>query len=335
VCDLPTSVWSPDHHPLRIDLLVLDDVSLMCLSACVEPLRAANRVTGGAAYDWRLVSVTGAPIRTSSGIMIQVDAPFEPAAVRDAIWVVASFNVFQHAGRELCADLRRVNRRGLPIWGVESGSWVLAIAGVLDGRRATVHWEDLEGFAARFPGIEVRSDRFVIDGRFATAGGASPMLDLSLELIRQRQGLAVSLEVASIFVYDQVRASDDPQLRLTLGLLAARDPRVTRCLDLMAKAIEVPVPIASLARKVGLSTRMLEKLFLRMVGKTPGAFYLDLRLSDARRLVIDTRKSMTEIATITGFGSSSAFSRAFRARFGQTPRSARTTRTGQATAPRT
>ena len=326
---MPTTAWSSEGHPLRVDLLVLDDTSLMCLSACIEPLRAANRVTGETAYDWRLLSVTGAPIRTSSGIVVQVDARFEPEAVREAFWVVASFNALQHAGRALCADLRRVNRRGLPIWGVESGGWLLAAAGVLDGREATVHWEDLEDFAARFPNIKVKADRFVTDGRYATAGGASPMLDLNLELIQRRQGVTVSLEVASIFVYDQVRASDDPQPRLTLGLVAARDPRVTQCLDLMAKAVETPLPIPLLARKVGLSTRMLEKLFLRTVGKTPGAFYLDLRLSGARRLVVDTRRSMTEIAVMTGFGSSSAFSRAFRARFGETPRAAREARIGR------
>jgi transcriptional regulator GlxA family with amidase domain len=317
------SVWSPARRLLEIDLLVLDDVSLMCLSACIEPMRAANRVAGEAVYAWRLLSVTGGPIRTSSGIVVQADARFEPGAVRETFWLVASFNAIGQASRVLCANLRRLNRRGLPIWGVESGGWVLAQAGVLDGHKATVHWEDLEDFAARYPKIDVKADRFVIDGRYATAGGASPMLDLNLELIRRRQGVAVSLEVASIFVYDQVRAADHPQPRLTLGLLAARDPRVTQCLDLMTKAIEAPLPISLLAQKVGLSTRMLEKLFVRTVGKTPGAFYLELRLSSARRFVVDTRKSMTEIAVLTGFGSGSAFTRAFRARFGQTPRAAR------------
>jgi transcriptional regulator GlxA family with amidase domain len=318
------SLWNPARRLLEIDLLVLDGVSLMCLSACIEPMRAANRVTGEAVYDWRLLSITGGPIRTSSGIIVQADARFEPSSVRDAFWLVAAFNALEQAGRALCADLRRLNRRGLPIWGVESGGWVLAQAGVLDGHKATVHWEDLEDFTARFPKIDVKADRFVIDGRFATAGGASPMLDLNLELIRRRQGATVSLEVASIFVYDQVRPADHPQPRLTLGLLAARDPRVTHCLDLMTKAIEAPLPISLLAQKVGLSTRMLEKLFVRTVGKTPGAFYLELRLSTARRFVVDTRKSMTEIAIMTGFGSGSAFTRAFRARFGETPRSART-----------
>lgn len=320
------SVWSPGRPPLRIDLLVLDEVSLMCLSACIEPLRAANRVTGEAAYDWRLLSVTGAPIRTSSGVAVGVDGRFAPDSVRDALWVIASFAVSEHAGRVLYADLRRVNRRGLPIWGVDTGSWILAFAGVLDGHRATVHWEDLEEFADRFPNIDVKADRFVVDGRYATAGGASPMLDLNLELIRRRQGVAVSLEVARIFVYDQVRASDHPQSRLALGIDAARDPRVTRCLDVMAGAIETPLSIPALARSVGLSTRMLEKLFLRTLGKTPRAFYLDLRLNGARRLVIGTRKSMTEIAVMTGFGSGSALARAFRARFGQTPRAARDAR---------
>ena len=323
------TVWTPDHETLHVDLLVLDNVSLMCLSACIEPLRAANRVTGEAAYRWRMLSVTGAPVRTSSGLRVQVDARFEPEAVTDMLWVVAAFNALEQAERALCAGLRRVNRRGLPIWGVESGGWLLAKAGVLDGHAATVHWEDLEDYATRFPRITVKADRFVIDGRYASAGGASPMLDLTLELIRRRQGASVSLEVASIFVYDQVRAQDDPQRRLTLGLVAARDARVTQCLDLMANSIQAPVPVSMLARRVGLSARMLEKLFLNIVGKPPGAFYLDLRLRDARRLVMDTHRSMTEIAVMCGFGSGSAFSRAFRAQFGETPRAARAARQGR------
>ncbi|KAB0682806.1 GlxA family transcriptional regulator [Aureimonas leprariae] len=323
------SIWSGAGQPLRIDMLLLDDVSLMSISACVEPLRAANRVSGETAYEWRLLSMTGAPVRTSSGILVQVEGRFDPDAARDAVWIVAAFDALAHAGRALLAGLRRLDRRGLPIWGVESGGWVLAAAGVLDGHGATVHWEDLEEFAARFPRLAVKADRFVVDGRYATAGGASPMLDLNLELIRRRQGVAVALEVARIFAYDQVRAPDHPQPQRALGPAALRDPRVAACLNLMAGAIETPLPIPVLARHVGLSTRMLEKLFLRAVGDSPRAFYLDLRLNGARRLVVDTAKSMTEIAVMTGFGSGSALTRAFRARFGQTPRAAREMRLGR------
>jgi transcriptional regulator GlxA family with amidase domain len=320
---MPSPIFAPDAAPLSLDLLVLDDVSLMCLAAAIEPLRAANRVAGQPVYDWRLLSLTGAAITTSSGVTVQADGAFAPAEVRDALFVVASFNVTRQAGQDLFAKIRRLDRRHVPLGGVEAGSWVLGFAGVLDGHKATTHWEDLKDFEARFPKVTVKADRFVIDGRYCTSGGAAPTLDLMLELIRQRQGLALSLEVASIFIYEQSRASHDPQPRLSLGLLKEQDARVTRCLRIMAERTEEPLSIAALARQAGLSTRMLERLFIRELGQTPRSFYLEMRLSSARRLVTDTRKSITEIAILTGFGSSSAFSRAFKARFDETPRRAR------------
>ena len=221
-------IWADATHPLELDLLVLDGVSLMCLSACVEPLRAANRIIGHTAYTWRLLSASGQAVTTSSNITLQVDGRFTPGEVRNALWIVAAFGVLEQASPALLANVGRVARRGVPLWGVESGGWVMALAGLLNGRRATVHWEDLEAFQTRFPDTDVRSDRVVIDGEYATAGGASPMLDLTLELIRKRQGLAVSIEVASIFIYDQSKASDDPQPRLTLGLIEQHDARVSQ-----------------------------------------------------------------------------------------------------------
>jgi AraC family transcriptional regulator, glycine betaine-responsive activator len=316
-------IWTVDANPLELDLLVLDGVSLMCLSACVEPLRAANRIIGHTAYTWRLLSPGGQAVITSSGITLKVDGRFTPDDVRNALWIVAAFGVPEQASPALLAKVGQVARRGVPLWGVESGGWVMALAGLLNGHRATVHWEDLEAFQARFPAVDVRSDRVVIDGPYVTAGGASPMLDLTLELIRTRQGLAVSIEVASIFIYDQSKASGDPQPRLTLGRVEQRDARVSRCLKLMGDHVERPLEIATLARRVGISSRMLERLFLRDLGQTPSLFYRDLRLNGARRLVIDTRKSLTEIAILTGFSSSSAFSRSFKERFGQSPKAAR------------
>ena len=204
--------------------------------------------------------------------------------------------------------------------GIEAGTWVLALAGVLDGHRATTHWEDLDDLAARCPGVDVVADRFVVDGRFCTSGGAAPTLDLALDLIRRRQGLSLSLEVAGTFVYDRPGgpAAARPT-HLPLGLLSGQDPRITTCLRLMSERIDRPMTIAALARKLGHSTRTLETLFSRTFGQTPGAFYLALRLGSARRLVLDTGKTMTEIAVATGFGSSSAFTRAFRAQFGRAP----------------
>jgi transcriptional regulator GlxA family with amidase domain len=298
-------------------------VSLLSLASTIEPLRAANRVSARPVYRWRLVSADGAPVVTSSGLPIAVQAAFDPGAVPGALIVVASFNVFHHSTPKLLSGLRLVGRRGVPLGGVESGAWTLALAGLLDGRRATTHWEDLEEFAARFPAVAVRPDRFVVDGQRFTTGGASPALDMMLHLIRSRQGYAMALDVASIFIYDQSRAPEDPQPVVSLGRLGWNEPRVSKAIRLMEERVERPIAIPAIAKRAGISARALETLFLRTVGLPPRDYYLALRLNAGRRLVLETRKSVTEISAMTGFGSASAFARSFRSRFGESPREAR------------
>jgi len=319
---MPT-IFTPASEALEIDFLVLPDVSLLSLAAAIEPLRAANRVAGRTLYKRRLLSPDGRAVQTSGGLPVQVEAPFSPEEVRECLVVVAAFNVTAHARPPLLAALRRAARRGVVMGGVESGSWVLAMAGLLNGRRATTHWEDLEEFAARFPEIDVRPDRYVIDGARFTTGGASPALDMMLHLIRTRQGGALALDVASIFIYDELRAAGDPQPVVSFGRLGGSEPRVATAIRVMEERIERPLAIPLLARRAGIGARTLETLFSRTVGTSPRRYYAALRLNAARRLVLETRKSVTEIAAQTGFTSASAFARSFRAHFGESPREAR------------
>jgi AraC family transcriptional regulator, glycine betaine-responsive activator len=310
-------------EPLDIDVLALPDVSLLSLASTIEPLRGANRVSGRTLFRRRLLSFDGLPVTTSGGMTIPVDAAFSTDDPRDALVVVAAFNVPVHAKRPLLAALRRVARRGIEIGGVESGSLVLAMAGLLNGRRATTHWEDLDEFAAKFPEIDVRADRYVIDaGRFTT-GGASPAFDMMLHLIRARHGQALALDVASLFIYDELRSAGDPQPMVSLGRLDSNEPRVAAAIRIMEQRIERPLAIPRLARDAGIGPRMLEALFMRSFGMSPRRYYGALRMNAGRRLVLESRKSMTEIAAQTGFASASAFARSFRARFGESPRDAR------------
>jgi transcriptional regulator GlxA family with amidase domain len=316
-------IFAPASRPLRIDFLVLPEVSMLSLASTIEPLRAANRVSGQSLYERRLLSADGSPVMTSGGLPIPVEAKFTPHDARDCLVVVAAFNAIAHAPQPMLAALRRVARTGVTLGGVESGSWVLAVAGLLNGCRATTHWEDLEEFAARFPDVDVRPDRYVIDGRRFTTGGASPALDLMLHLIRARQGYGLALDVASLFIYDELRAAGDPQPMVSLGRLGRDEPRVAAAIRLMEEHIERPLAIGRLAQEAGIGARMLETLFARSVGLSPREYYAALRLNAGRRLVLETGKSVTEVATQTGFGSASAFARSFRRHFGESPRQAR------------
>ena len=215
--------------------------------------------------------------------------------------------------------VRAASRKARATGGIEAGSWVLGHAGLLEGRAATTHWEDLEDFAATFPRVDVRPDRYVVDEPFITAGGAAPTFDLMLHLVRSRLGIAVALDVASVFIYDQTRAATDAQPLVSLGRLDGYDPRLASAIRLMERHLENPMPVSAIARRVGVSSRTLETIFARAVGETPGAYGLRLRLNAARRLVIDTAEPMGAIATRSGFASAAAFSRAFAKAFGQPP----------------
>ena len=313
------SVFLPDRSPLKVTMLVFSGCSIMCVASAVDPLRAANRVSGETLFDWKLVSVDGEPPVTTSGLPVAVSGRFDPAEKTDMLCIIGGFGTKAQGTPSLLAGLRRVARSARALGGIEAGTWLVGRAGLLEGRTATTHWEDMEDFAAAFPGADVRPDRYVIDGPVFTTGGASPTFDLMLHLIRSRLGIAVALDVASVFIYDEARAATDAQPLVSLGRLDGYDPRLAQAIRLMEAHVGQPLTTAAIARRAGVAARTLEMIFRRSIGETPGAYYLRLRLNAARRLVLDTRVTMAEIALRTGFSSAAAFSRAFSKAFGQPP----------------
>ena len=233
--------------------------------------------------------------------------------------MIASFNQQQHAGPAHLKLIKRLARNYSAIGGIEAGSWILARCGLLEHRSATTHREDFEEFSAHFPGIDLKPDRFVIDGKLFTTGGASPTFDFMLYLIRARFGYPLAMEVASVFIYDSARSATDMQPLVSLGMLETKEPRVAAAIQAMEQHIDDPLSISQVAAQVELSIRMLEYLFRQTLNLTPAAYYRRLRLQTARRMVIDTRLRMQEIAIRTGFNSLPSFSRLFKQYYRQSP----------------
>ncbi|MCC0029742.1 MAG: GlxA family transcriptional regulator [Brucellaceae bacterium] len=307
------------ERPVSVEFLVLPGVSLMTLACSAEPLRSANRVAGQRLFDWRFTSLDGAPPQTSSGIAWPVDGRFEVARPRTILAIIAGFWASEAADRGLAGTVHRAARRAKAVIGIESGAWVMARAGLLDGRAATTHWEDFEEFGAAFPAVDLRPDRYVVDGRLITTSGASPTFDLMIDLTRQIAGPAAAVDVARSFIYEASRGAGDMQARISFGPPGNEDERLVRAVRAMEEGIDRPVTVAAIARRVGLSARGLELLFARETGQTPGAYFLTLRLNAARRLVLDTRLALTDVASRTGFSSVGALSRAYRKAFGEPP----------------
>ncbi|MGX5803004.1 GlxA family transcriptional regulator [Bradyrhizobium sp. Arg314] len=313
------TIFRSERETLKVTFLVFSGSSIMCVASAVDPLRAANRISGETLFDFKLVSVTGEAPVTTCGLPVAVSGRFDAAEPTDMLVVVAGFGTQNYATSALLAGLRRAARAARACGGVEAGTWLVARAGLLEGRSATTHWEDMEDFSTAFPGVDVRPDRYVIDGPVFTSGGASPTFDLMLHLVRSRLGMAAALDVASVFIYDQARAATDAQPLVSLGRLDGYDPRLAQAIRLMEAHVDQPLTIDAVAKRAGVTARTLESIFRKSIGETPGAYYLRLRLSAARRLVVDTRIAMADIAGRTGFSSAAAFSRAFSRAFGEAP----------------
>lgn len=298
-------------------MLVLPQASILEVASTLDPLRSANRHLGSEVYRWRVVSPDGRAVPLTCGIELPSAGPLAAAEGADALIVIAGFQQWQGATPALIRALSRMAPRFQAIGGIDAGSWVLARAGLLNGYKATVHWEDLEDLAAAHPQVDVQPSRFVIDrGRF-TAGGAAPAADLMLHLIRARHGPALALQVAASFI-TTARDGHEPQIspRKTDPRL---DPRVATAIARMEARLDAPETAAETAQAVGLSPRRLEQIFTENLGLTPAAYALSLRLQAARRMLKDTRHPLAEVALRCGFSSASALSRACRAKFGQPP----------------
>ena len=313
------SIFAPSPDPLTIALLVLPQASILEVASTLDPLRSANRHLGQDAYRWRVVSPDGSAIPLTCDIELPSSGPLNTAKA-DALIVIAGYRQSEVATAPLIRDLSRMAPRFKAIGGIDAGGWVLARAGLLNGHKATVHWEDLEDFASMHPQIDVQPTRYVIDRKRFTAGGAAPAADLMLHLIRSRHGPATALQVAASFI---TTAQDGAAPQITPPSDPRLDPRVAAAIARMERQLDTPEHTAKIAASLNLSPRRLETLFHQNLNQTPGAYALQLRLSAARRLITDTRHPLADIALRTGFSSASTLSRAFQRTFGYPPSSFR------------
>lgn len=291
-------------------LLVLDDCNTLTFAAAVDPLRAANRQAGRRLYDWSFATPEARDVALTSGVVIPA-APISDVTRSDLVIVVAGFGLEAQSTARLSASLRRLAAQGAVLGGIDGGPWVLARAGVLNGHRATTHWEDLDRFATAFPEISVVNARFQVSGARMTSAGAAPALEMMLDLIARQHGAALAGRIATTFIFDP--APPRPQSR-------AQDPRhsplTQRAQQLMEAHLDAPLPIRDLAARLAVSPRALQLQFRGRLNTTAQRHYLALRLAEAERLVKRGDLPLQEVALACGFGTQAGFARAFRAAFG-------------------
>jgi len=309
----------------RIGFLLLPKFSLMSLLSAIEPLRGANRTLGREAYSWHFFSADGAPVAASNGIPIAPECAIEAVDAFPAVCVLASYDPLASVDRRLCRWLRHLHRRGTELGGFETGTLVLAEAGLLRGRRVTLHWETLEAFRETCLDTDARESLYEIDGPIFTSSGATAPMDLMLHLIGQHHSAAVATSVADQFVHTEIRDAAARQRMAADRRVGVSDPELVRVTEAMEANLEHPLTLGELAQRCGLSRRRLQRLFERHMDEPPQRHYLRLRLERARHLLCHGDLPVHEVALACGFGSAAYFARAYRAHHGHPPSAERGT----------
>lgn len=304
--------------PQTLCFLLLPGFSMMGLMAAIEPLRVANRFRGEL-YRWRLLSLDGAAVAASNGMSLNVDTALELPAAGASLFVVAGFEPLASFDARLAHWLHRAEREGVLLGGIDTGSFVLAEAGLFAGQRLTLHWEAIEAFQERYPRLAVTQELFEIDGKRITSAGGTASLDLMLTLIGRDHGEELALAVSEQFVLGRIRSRQDHQRMQIASRYDLHNKKLVQVIGEMQRHSEQPLGTRQLAELISVTPRQLERLFRQHLHETPSNFYLGLRLDKARQLLRQTDMSVLEVGLACGFESASYFSRCYRKRFAASP----------------
>jgi len=324
--DRPTGAPVVQSPPQRYGFLLLPNFSLIALGSAVDPLRLANGVLRYPAYKFQTIGLSAEPVASSDGIRLLPEVPMDRIGPYDAVFVVGPNPIPRRGLSEVTAWLKRLAARGVALGGIDTGSYFLAKAGLLDGYRCTIHWEDREVLLEQFPRMEVSDRLMEIDrDRYTCSGGVSPLDLMTVLLSRPPGSHDLAEEVADLLVA-QRRSPDEAQRVPLKTRLAGINPRVVEAIKLMLSNLEEPLTPSEISRCVGLSRRQLERLFASQLGLSPQRKYLQIRLEQARTALVRTNRPLRDIALAHGFVALSHFVASYRQAFGLPPMADRSQR---------
>jgi AraC family transcriptional regulator, glycine betaine-responsive activator len=306
--------------------LTLPRYSMIALSNAVEPLRMANIISGQRAYEWSIVSLDGTPVAASNGLTLAPTQPLDGLGRVEILFICGGIEVRDGVTAPLLRALRRYAERRTGLGALCTGGYALARAGLLDGYRATIHWENLSALREEFPRVVLSNQVFTVDrDRYTASGGIAP-LDLMLHLVKGKLGARVAQLIAEQFIVDRARNDRDQQFVPLRAQLGASHEGLIKVAQLMEAHIERPMPLDAIARATGLSRRQIERLFKRHLDCVPKKYYLQMRLRRARELLLQTAMPIMDITAACGFQSPPHFSKCYRRQFGCPPSAERQVR---------
>ena len=312
-----------DDNAEEIGFLLVPEFPVYALILATEALRVANQNAGQRHFDWHLISVDGEAVHAGSGMAINPDLSIAEVSATPSLStvIVCSGNhPLQYFDDRLLNWLRRLDRHGVALGALDTGTFALAAAGLLDGYHATLHWEAIPMFREQYPDIDIVERLFTLDRNRLTCAGGVAVLDMMLHLIAMRFGPALARVVADGFVHTRIGHEADAQRLPVEGLTETVESTIPRIIRIMEKNLDPPLTSAELAEACGVSIRSLERSMRRKLGDTPMRYYQKIRLRTARNLLFYSDMSIRDISLSCGFSSPPVFTRAFHAQYGQAPR---------------
>jgi AraC family carnitine catabolism transcriptional activator len=301
-----------------VGFLMIRQFAVIALACAIEPLRIANRYLE-TPYRWKLLTVDGAPVVDDNGIPIQPHASIRDAGPLGSLIICADIQPERQWSRELRHWLHRLDADGATLGALDTGCFLLARAGLLDGRRVTMHWEVIDAFRERFPQITVAQTLFEVGERRLTCAGGTAALDMMLNAIAIDHGTGLANRVAEHCLHERIRSGNAGQRMVIATRSGIHHPGLAHAVQLLEDTLDRPVAVGELAQRSGLSSRQLLRLFREHLGEGPARLHRRLRLEHARTLLRNSALSVTETAVATGFESVAHFCRVYAAHYGRTP----------------
>lgn len=302
-------------RPTSVDILLLPQFSLLTLAAVVEPLRRANLLRPQ--FQLRLVSVDGHPVPSAAGSPFVVDACIGKDMAADYTLVCAEPNASAHDS--LPDHLRWLWRSGKTVVGIGGGIFFLASAGILAGKKFTLHWEHRSVFRARWKQLAPTSDVYCRDGRIITCAGEMAAADMILSIIEDHCGSDVGKGIMDRCLMSSRRKGTDDQIANAAARFGSRNKHLLAAVSWIEDNFRSERGIEEMYVQIGVSQRQLQRLFKAHVGVSPHQYLVDQRLRQAKLLLRGTNLTIGEVAEQCGYVSTCQFSRAFKKRFGQNP----------------
>jgi transcriptional regulator GlxA family with amidase domain len=312
----------------RVGFILLHDYSMIAFANAVETLRMANYISRRPLYQWTVVSPEQTSTVASNGLAMATNGSLADLAGCDMVFVCGGINVRGVTNDAVRQLLRQCAAGGAVMGALCTGSFALASAGLLDGYRCAIHWENLAAISEEFPKVRFAPEVFILDRDRMTCSGGTAPLHLMLHLIRGSHGAKLVMDISEQFIVERLRASNDRQRIPQPECIGPGYQHLTEAAEIMAANIEDPLPLAELAGAVGLSLRQLERLFHRYFSINPAQYYMNLRLRRAQELLTHSSHPIMQVTVACGFQSSSHFCKAYRSLFGHAPSEERRRKVG-------